>query len=96
MDARVQATVLSDSQLSVTVPNTIALGTAQISVIRDVAGQGTDVRTSNVVTISLCRGYNYVTRRLANDLAVVDSSDNIIAHIPLTTSLPAIRGHHAG
>ena len=72
-DIQAQATVISDTQLQLTVPNTVAVGSAQIFVIRDVANSGKDIRKSNTVVFPLTSGYSYVTQRFTNQVAVFDN-----------------------
>src|SRR5207302_3025955 len=76
-DVQAQATVISDTKVELTVPNTVALGTAQISVIRDVHNLGTDIRQSNVVHVPVASGYTLATQRITGQLAVFDNRPTV-------------------
>ncbi len=63
-DIQAQATVISDTQIQLAMPNTVALGSAQIFVIRDVGNAGKDIRKGNTVQFPLTSGYTFVTQRI--------------------------------
>src|SRR5262249_43958912 len=76
LDVAVDAQVLSDTQLQVTVPNTVALGTAHLTVVRDVHGSGKDVRESNTAEFPLTSGYAFAAQRFGH-VAVFDTRPKV-------------------
>src|SRR5262249_8128004 len=67
----------SDSELQLAVPNTIALGTAKISVFRDVFFSGKDIRQSNIVQYPLTGGFTLVPQRFLDRVSVFDNRPKV-------------------
>src|SRR5207245_714456 len=87
-DVQVKAPVFFGTDLEVTVPDTVALGTAKISVIRDVDSSGKDIRHSNVVQFPLTSGYTFAPQRIAGQLSVFDNRPAVPASFNPAVVLP--------